>query len=419
MIYSKQKDLVAIIGLKRSWAYKLALLKATGIFQKSKKRVRSLRNKSNRLRDRGWALAKMKDMPDGLFKRMFRLDRVTFEKVLALLETHMVKRDEQKAINSSGSAISNKTKLAMTLRWLAGGSYLDICFAFDVSYASFYSRDGCLWGTIKALDDCLPLSFPLDSPSDLNRIADEFGHFSDGCMQGCVGAIDGLLIRTRAPLESEHSNPSSFKNRKCCYGILALAIADLRGKFLMFNVNNTGSTHDSVAWEISSLQKRIADGDLPPDLFLIGDEAFSCGNQMQSPWPGRGIGRWKDSFNYHLSASRQCVERAFGMLVKRWGIFQRKLICDFERWSLVSIVCAKLHNICCDANIPAPSRWIEDVRPEDLPLVYLNNENDDTDVADRHVFRAPNGISNRRLNITTFLERTGKGRPVHNCQSKA
>lgn len=236
-------------------------------------------------------------------------------------------------------------------------------------------------------------------------------------MQGCVGAIDGLLLRTRAPFPTEHPNPSSFKNRKCCFGILALAIADLKGKFLMFNVNMSGSTHDSVAWDLSALQIRIAKGDLPPGLFLIGDEAFSCNNQMQSPWPGRGIGRWKDSFNYHLSSSRQCVERAFGMLVKRWGIFQRRIIVDYERWPLIALVCAKLHNICCDANIPAPTRWFEDVRPKDVPYIYLNNE--DVDISERHVFRAPNGVDNRRLNITKWLESKGIGRPVNNSQSRA
>lgn len=416
MIYSSDQDISAVARIKKSWAYRLAFLCGTSAFQVNHKRNR--KNSANRRRERGWALRQMDEMPDALFKRMFRLDRDTFYKVKNLLADHMVKKNEQQAINSSGSMISIKAKFAMTLRWLAGGSYLDICFAFAVSDSSFFGKDGCLWSTIQALDNCLPLEFPFDSPEDLNRLSSEFGMNSDGSMNGCVGAIDGLLIKTRAPFLSEHSNPSSFKNRKCCYGILALAIADLSGKFLMFNVNNTGSTHDSIAWEISAVKKKIADGDLPEDLFLIGDEAFSCTNQMQSPWPGRGIGRWKDSYNYHLSSSRQCVERAFGIYVKRWGILQRRLACDFERWSLVATVCAKLHNVCCDSNIPAPSRWMEDVRPEDLPIVFLNDDNEEFVATDKHIFRAPNGLVNRRHNITEWLEAKGIGRPVHNCQSK-
>jgi hypothetical protein len=30
---------------------------------------------------------------------------------------------------------------------------------------------------------------------------------------------------------------------------------------------------------------------------------------MLSPYPGRGLGKWKDSFNFWLSHSRQSIER--------------------------------------------------------------------------------------------------------------
>ena len=40
------------------------------------------------------------------------------------------------------------TKLACSLRWMAGGSYLDICFEFGVAIGSFYADGGVLWGTL-------------------------------------------------------------------------------------------------------------------------------------------------------------------------------------------------------------------------------------------------------------------------------
>jgi hypothetical protein len=49
-----------------------------------------------------------------------------------------LKVEEQKAINSSGSAISPTARLAVTLRFLAGGSYLDLCFAWAISKSAFY-----------------------------------------------------------------------------------------------------------------------------------------------------------------------------------------------------------------------------------------------------------------------------------------
>lgn len=98
---------------------------------------------------------------------------------------------------------------------------------------------------------------------------------------------------------------------------MALAVSDVRGKFLSFSVGHSGSTHDSLAWETSGLGKKVAAGALPDPYFIIGDDAFANTDQLLVPWPGRGIGKWKDSFNYWLSHSRQCVERAFGMLVRR------------------------------------------------------------------------------------------------------
>ncbi len=43
---------------------------------------------------------------------------------------------------------------------------------------------------------------------------------------------------------------------------------------------------------------------------------------------------------------RQCIERAFGSFVGRWGIFRRPLVFGAEKWGLVAGVCAKLHNFC-------------------------------------------------------------------------
>jgi hypothetical protein len=139
MIYN-HKDVAAICSLKKSWAYKYSILSGMGVFNVPNKRKRKLT--PNRHRERGWALRQMDEMPDEIFRRMFRLDRATFDAHVILLTDHMRPRNEQKAINSSGSAISTKTRLAVSLRWLAGGSYLDICFAFAISHTSFYAPDG-------------------------------------------------------------------------------------------------------------------------------------------------------------------------------------------------------------------------------------------------------------------------------------
>jgi len=125
------------------------------------------------------------------------------------------------------------------------------------------------------------MGFPVNDNERLEQLAEGFRNHSGGVMDGCVLALDGLGVIVHCPC-----------------------------------------TNDIVAWNDSELRYflELTQG-LPSKYFFIGDEAFTNTQQFLSPWPGRGLDRYKDSFNYWLSHSRQCVERGFGMLTKRWGIF--------------------------------------------------------------------------------------------------
>ncbi len=62
------------------------------------------------------------------------------------------------------------------------------------------------------------------------------------------------------------------------------------------------------------------------------------------------------TFNHVLSSLRITIERAFGQLVRRWGILWCCNGVRIRRVSLMLTVCAKLHNICVD-------RWIANGKP--------------------------------------------------------
>ena len=141
-----------------------------------------------------------------------------------------------------------------------------------------------------------------------------------------------------------------------------------------------------------------------------------CGPEGSVAWwvAGRGLGEWRDSFNFWLSHSRQAVERAFGMLVQRWGIFWRPFTFSFERWPLVIILCCKLHNFCLDRNAKIPKRRCdEDHVPGDLPVVYDNND------AVCDIMCSQRSRGSRRQEITDKLEVEGRRRPPHAlCNSR-
>jgi hypothetical protein len=129
--------------------------------------------------------------------------------------------------------------------------------------------------------------------------------------------------------------------------------------------------------------------------------------QFLSPWPGRGLDRYKDSFNYWLSHCTQCVEHGFGMLTKRWGIFWLLFNFSFHCWSTVIVVCMKLHNLCLDRNLDIPvHHFTADVRDGDEWVVYDNYREDD-------IFLHGHARGDHRRDITNKLEQLGISRPIH------
>ena len=149
---------------------------------------------------------------------------------------------------------------------------------------------------------------------------------------------------------------------------------------------------------------------MPQPYYFVCDEALESMEYIRTPYSGRGIGIWKDSFNFHLASMRQTIERAFGILTRRWGILWRPLSCALDRWSLVITVCTKLHNLCIDANIPFDTGVYEDYAENDLPsTVHLNLYNSENE---GHRSRNSHESSMKRTVITNFLQANGMTRPT-------
>ena len=73
----------------------------------------------NRVRNRRFALGEMDSIDAKMSKRMFRMSKHAFTNLLGLLEDRYEERDSKsvrQAKNSSGSVVSTKTALAVTLR---------------------------------------------------------------------------------------------------------------------------------------------------------------------------------------------------------------------------------------------------------------------------------------------------------------
>ena len=128
--------------------------------------------------------------------------------------------------------------------------------------------------------------------------------------------IAGKSVTISCKTHSNNELDRTYRNRKGLWGITILAGCDARGKFMMFSCNGSGSANDVLAWRWSKIKNEVLSPNggkspslLPEKYFFIGDEAFVCEKQLLVPFSGRGIGTMKDSFNFHLSARRQVIER--------------------------------------------------------------------------------------------------------------
>jgi DDE superfamily endonuclease len=170
------------------------------------------------------------------FKRMFRLSRDEFSSLRDLVRAHLI------ATGRENVRVCPDSRLSMTLRYLAGGLYLDIAIAHRVSISTFYF---VVDETLTDLDQTLSIEFPFNSLERLERSS--LGFFRGRSpLRGCVGALDGIAIKIFEPSAADAANPATYYNRKGFFGLCVQAVCDFDYTFTFVSALCPGSTHGSV-----------------------------------------------------------------------------------------------------------------------------------------------------------------------------
>jgi hypothetical protein len=284
---------------------------------------------------------------EGSFSRFYRMSYTSFWKLLSMLRPSLFVNSSQSQCRTSGlEPIYAEIILHCTLRYLAGGSYLDIMCNAGISQTAFYS---CVYRGIDAINGSPELMLQLPrSLAQLSLLASEFASLSDRVLNGCVMALDGWLCQIKVQGANETPIVSSyFSGHYQCYGVNVQAACDAQSHFTYVCMLCPGGTGDSRAYQASKLRHFI-DG-LPPGFYAVADNAYTLSEHLIIPYCGVDkLDKSKDVCNFYISQLRIRVEQAFGLLVCKWRIFKKPIKLKLHRVQHVVQACFRLHNFCID-----------------------------------------------------------------------
>ena len=152
------------------WCEFCCMIHGLSYFRSGRKRKASIR-----LRRRSFRKV-TRYLSDRTFLLHFRTTRSGFGKILEFVKEYITK-DEVKGRLSSGGAIAADTRIGITLQLLAGASYLDCAFTFEVE-ESRVTR--VLYQTVQALKKVLRMDGNYRDVNVLQKLSHEFS-FSRQC----------------------------------------------------------------------------------------------------------------------------------------------------------------------------------------------------------------------------------------------
>jgi DDE superfamily endonuclease len=225
-----------------------------------------------------------------------------------------------------GGAIIPKLRLFVTLRYLAGGTYLDFIFETGISSSSFYS---IVWATIGVIRRCPQLSISLSSKmNEIFEAAEGFQSIStNGAIIYCVGVVDCYHLENNTPSKKDAGNVRNFfSGHFQSYGINVQAVCDHQCCFTYIGVAGPGNMEDRYAFNVNSLGENIES--LPGLFCVIGDCAYMPTEHLVPIYRGDYARIRRNDF--YASQLRIRIEMAFAKMVKKWAILQNKLSIKME-----------------------------------------------------------------------------------------
>jgi hypothetical protein len=182
----------------------------------------------------------------------------------------------------------------------------------------------------------------------MNEVAMSFSHASNGVINGCIGAIDGWVVKIKKPSKKDNiMNAQSFYSRKGYFAVNVQAIVDKKRRILFRSIMSRGAEHDSTAFKHSSLYTWLLQNWqhlAGKGYYFIGDSAYSLKSFLLVPYDNAVHGTPEDNYNFFHSSCQITVECCFGEIDLQWGILWRELSYSLEVNCKIIDACMRLHN---------------------------------------------------------------------------
>lgn len=205
---------------------------------------------------------------------------------------------------------------------------------------------GKLWTVLQ------PLEMPKPSEDDWIQMAKRFGDLWD--YPFAIGALDGKHIA----LVNPGNSGSLYYNYKGFPSIVLMALSDADSCFTLVDcgqygrVSDAGVFQNSVIYDLLERNQlnipkaylKICTSNEQIPFMIVGDEAFPLKTYLMRPFAARTLNDDRRIYNYRHSRARRTVECAFGILAKKYEIFQRSMRLQPDKAVLVTNAGTVLHN---------------------------------------------------------------------------
>jgi hypothetical protein len=170
----------------------------------------------------------------------------------------------------------------------------------------------------------------LNNEERMRNVACEFAVGSGGILAGCIGALDGWLVKILKPNKDKDGvdNVGGYWSRKGYFAVNVQVIVDKKKMVLFRSIKCRGAEHDSTAFKASSLYDVLiskANWLMNNGLYFIGDSAYALRSFILTPYDNANHASSEDDFNFHHSSARIYVECAFGRLTRGGEFFGNHL----------------------------------------------------------------------------------------------